>query len=84
MRLFNSRADVDHYQIDVFDADWNSIPFATTRRIIGIDYLQTTYFDIYIRNSDEKHIEYICTTSKIREDLTQTTAISSRICSKIK
>jgi len=84
MRLFNSRADVDYYQIDVFDVNWNSIPFATTNRIMGISYLQTTYFDIYVRDLDEKQVEYICTTSKIKKDTTATTAISSRICSKIK
>lgn len=84
MRLFNRRSDVEYYEISVYDADWELIPFATENRILKIDYLQTTYFDIYIRSLDIGKVKYICTLSKLKKDSSVTTAISSRICSKIK
>ena len=84
MRLFNRRSDVEYYEISVYDADWELIPFATENRILKIDYLQTTYFDIYIRSLDIGKVKYICTLSKLKKDSSVTTVISSRICSKIK
>lgn len=84
MRLFNRRVDVEYYEISVYDGDWELIPFATENRLLKIDYLQTTYFDIYIRSQDIGKVKYICTLSKLKKDSNVTTAISSRICSKIK
>lgn len=84
MRLFNQRSDVEYYEIDVYDAEWNNMPFATERKIIYVKYLNTEYFDVYIRESDKERIEYICSTSKLQKNESVTTAISSRICSRIR
>lgn len=84
MQMFNKRADVEYYEIGVFDEDFNPIPFVTSYRILKITYLETVTFDVYIRKLDVERATYICSQSKLRkEDITRT-AISSRICSKIK
>lgn len=84
MRLFNRREDVQFYELSVHDAEWNPIPFATTDKIIKVDYLSTAVIDIYIRQSDEIKVEYICSTSKLRKEDVESTGISSRICSRVK
>jgi hypothetical protein len=84
MDMFNKRADVEYYEIGVFDEDFNPIPFVTSYSIINIKYLQKTTFDVYIRKTDRERAEYICSRSKIRKEDAVRTAINSRICSKIK
>ena len=84
MQLFNKRADVEYYEIGVFDKDFNPIPFVTSYSILKIEYLGQVTFDIYIRRVDQDRAVYICSRSKLRKDNTARTAISSRICSKIK
>jgi hypothetical protein len=84
MQLFNKRADVEYYEIGVFDKDFNPIPFVTSYSILKIEYLGQVTFDIYIRRVDQDRAVYICSRSKLRKDNTVRTAISSRICSKIK
>jgi hypothetical protein len=84
MEMFNKRKDVEYYEIGVFDADWNPVPFVTSYEIINIRYLGHVTFDIYIRKSDVGRAEYICSKSKLRKDDSVRTAISSKICSRIK
>jgi hypothetical protein len=84
MSLFNKRQDVQHYEIKVFDKDFQSIPFVTSQSVIKLDYLSKTTFDIYIRKADASRATYICSLSKLKKDGNVRTAISSRICSKIK
>lgn len=84
MELFNSRQDVNYYELSVYTADWQSVPFATEDRIISIEYLKRKTIEIYIREIDRDKAVYICSKSKLRPDTTQATVISSRICSKIK
>lgn len=84
MRLFNKRSDVEFYEISVYDFEWNRLPFASESRIIKVGYLKTKFFDVYIRESDMKRAEYICTQSKLKKEDVQSTGISSRICSRIK
>ena len=83
MTLFNKRKDIEYYEISVYDKDWNTVPFASTQKLINVSYLGQKSADIYIREKDFNRIKYICTTSKrILED-TQSTGINSRICSKV-
>jgi len=84
MELFNSRNDVEYYELSVYDSDWNSVPFATEERIVNIEYLKRKTIEIYIREQDRSKAVYICSKSKIRPSNIQATVVSSRICSKIK
>jgi hypothetical protein len=84
MNMFNKRADVEYYEIGVFDKDFNSIPFVSSYNITKIKYLGRVKFDVYIRSSDYNKAYYICSQSKLRKDTSTRTAISSKICSKFK
>jgi hypothetical protein len=84
MELFNKRKEIRFYELGVFDADWNSIAFATESKIIRINYLETKYINVYIKKEDLKRAVYICTESKIKKEDIQATSIASKICSKIK
>ena len=65
MSLFNSREDVSYYQIEVFDLNWNNLPFSTTYKIMRVDYKERRDFDVYIRKSDLDIATYICSTSNL-------------------
>lgn len=84
MSMFNKRADVEYYEIGVFDKDFNPIPFVTSYSVIKIKYLGHVTFDVYIRDADANKATYICSQSKLRKEDLSRTAISSRICSKFK
>lgn len=84
MSLFNKRADVEFYEIGVFDKDFKPVPFVSSYSIVKIRYLGHVTFDIYIRKDDVKRAEYVCSRSKLRKEDTTKTAVSSRICSKFK
>lgn len=84
MELFNSRNDVEYYELSVFDNDWNSIPFAADERIVNLPYLKRKTIEIFIREQDKSKAVYICSKSKLKSSNIQMTVVSSRICSKIK
>jgi len=84
MKLFNRRQDVEYYEINVFTEDWKSVSFATTNRLLKVDYNKNKMFNVYIRFADVKRTKYICTTSKVFKGGNQETLVSSMICSKIK
>ena len=84
MELFNSRKDIMYYQLEVFDEDWNKVPFATYRRLIKVPYLDKINVTVYIRKQDRSRATYICTQSKILQGIEQASVVSSRICSKFK
>ena len=84
MLLFNGRDDINYYEISVLDDDMNPIPFATTDKIINLNYLQRKKVEVYIRNKDIGTARYICSKSKIVSSDVTTPLISSRICSKLK
>lgn len=84
MEMFNKRADVEYYDIGVFDKDFNPIPFVSAYQVIKIKYLGHAKFDIYIRTVDKDRATYVCSRSKLRKDDSVRTAVSSRICSKFK
>lgn len=83
--VFNKRPEVEYYEIGVFDEDWNAQPFVSQYKIYKIPHLSTVSIDIYIRNEDKYKVSYICSKSKLRKaDGTIRTAVSSRICSRVK
>ena len=49
MKMFNKRADVEYYEVGVFDKDFNPVPFVTAYNVFKLEYLSHTTFDIYIR-----------------------------------
>lgn len=83
MSLFNSREEIEWYQIELFDLNWTNIPFASSYRIINIGYKERKSFDVYIRKADMDEAVYLCTTSKVRKSSKSRTLISSRICSRL-
>jgi hypothetical protein len=84
MTLFNKRPDVEYYQFNVFDKDWNKVPFAMQDKTMRIKHLEKKKIDVYIREKDRKEVKYICSKSKLVVGGSSKTSISSRICSKIK
>jgi len=84
MKMFNKRADVEYYEVGVFDKDFNPVPFVTAYNVFKLDYLGHVTFDIYIRARDKNRAVYVCSKSKLRKDSKTKTAIASKICSKFK
>lgn len=84
MKLWNRRKDASYYEIDVYDEEWNPIPFATTEKIMMVSYTQTKTFVIFIKTEHVGHVEFICTTSRLLKKDVQSTGITSRICSRVK
>ena len=82
MKMFNKRADVEYYEVGVFDKDFNPVPFVTAYNVFKLEYLSHTTFDIYIREQDRDRAVYVCSRSKIRKDNNTKAAIASKICSK--
>lgn len=83
MVIFNRRADVNYYQIEVWDADWNKVPFASAEKIIKMNYLERKRLEIYFKDRDASRIKYICTRSKLLKGGGQS-VVASNICSKVK
>lgn len=84
LSIFNRREDAMYYELEVFDDIWQPIPFATKTKIIKVNYLERKYFDIFIRSKDANKLRYICSTSKLKKEDVTSTAIASKICSKVK
>lgn len=82
MTLFNSREDVDYYEIQVLDQEMMEIPFATGERIYNIDHLRRKVIDVYVSSKDLDRAVYICSRSKTVAKRGSYTILSSRICSK--
>ena len=83
LSIFNSREDVEYYEIGVFTKDWKQIPFATEYKVLQVKYQERKNFSIYIREVDVDKAIYICSISKLSKGLENKTSISSKICSKI-
>ena len=80
MKMWNRRNDAQYYEIGVFDKEWNPVPFATSARLLKLDYLEHKSFEIYIRDKDTTRVEYICTTSKQLKSKVLSSGIKSKIC----
>lgn len=85
MELFNKRQEVWFYELDVFDKDWNKVPFASSQgKIVRIEYLETKIVDVYVKTQDVSKVVYICTESRLLKQDVKGTSVSSKICSKVK
>lgn len=84
LTMFNKRPEVEYYEIGVFTEQWEPVKFVSNYQIYKIPYLSTVTFDLYIRKQDVDSVTYICSVSKLRKQTTSQTAISSKICSKVK
>ena len=84
MQIFNSREDVEFYEIGVFNVDWQPINFVSLYKIIKIDYLATVKFDVYLTDADALNAEYLCSRSKLRSDNNNQALLATRICSRFK
>lgn len=85
MELFNTRREVWFYEIDVFDKDWNKLPFASSQgKVVRVEYLETKTIDVYVKSQDVSKVTYICTESRLLKQDAKGTSVSSRICSKVK
>ena len=84
IRLWNSRPDIEYYEIGVFDGDWQPIPFVTAYKILPVKYLQEVKVNIYIKESNIEEARYVCSLSKLRSSNESQTLLVTRICSKFK
>ena len=82
--LFNKRADVEFYEIGVFDDTWGNVPFVSQYRVVHMPYLSHVNIDIYVSLADVSKAKYVCSISKLRENSDKKPLVSSRICSKFK
>ena len=82
MTMFNSRNDVDYFEVGVFDADWKPVPFADTAKIMRVPYGTTKTFEVFVRDEDKNRATFICSLSKLRTDSSARTIVSSKICSR--
>jgi hypothetical protein len=84
MQMFNRRADVEYYEIAVFDKQWKNIPFVSSYRMLKVSYLGHVTFDVFVREQDLPYAEYICSKSVLRRGNDTEPLVSSKICSKVK
>ena len=84
MKMWNRRSDASYYEVNVYDDEWKSVPFATPEKVMKLGYLEHKSFELYVRDADRDRVTYICTTSKQLKQDVQSTGIKSRICSRVK
>lgn len=84
MELFNTRSDIQYYEVQVFDSMWQRVPFATYERTFKVEYLKRRTITVYLRKEDVPNATYICSQSKILLGNKQASLVASRVCSKFK
>ena len=87
MKLYNSRGDVDYYQVQVFDGYFNPIKFAISggqTDVINVPHRKTRSVSIYVPSTESSRVVYICSRSMILKKEESASLLSSRICSKVK
>lgn len=84
MELFNKRSEIEFYELQVFDKDWNKVAFASESKIIKVKYLETKRVEFFVRSEDILKVQYICSESKIIKGSSQQAFVASKICSKVK
>ena len=82
LKMWNARADVEYYKIEVTDAMWNAVPFITDERIFKLGYMERREIEIFLPN--DTPATYICTRSMLEKENASKSIISSKVCSKIK
>lgn len=84
MQLFNTRKNIEYYELQVFDEKWQPLAFATQEKIVNVEYLKSKNINVYIRSKDKNKVMYICSISRQTKEKAKHTVVTSRICSKIK
>jgi len=84
MELWNSRGDISYYTFEVFDDNFEHVPWAAEERNVPVEYLERKKINIYIRRIDLPRVRYICSRSLHVKQNKSASLVSSRICSKIK
>jgi len=87
MKLYNTREDVDYYQIQVFDGYFNPIKFAINggqSDVINVSFRKTKVVSVYVPSSESSRVVYVCSRSMILKEEETASLLSSRICSKVK
>ena len=83
--LWNGRADVLYYRVNVYDKDMKEVEFfSLPAEIVKLEYTKRQKIDVYMSSLNARKAVYICTRSQILKGLKQKTVVSSKICSKIK
>ena len=86
MKFYNSRDDVEYYQVQVTDGKFNPIKFAISggqTDVFHVPHRQRKTVDVYVPSYESTRVVYICTRSMILKKFETTAVISSRICSKV-
>lgn len=84
VNLWNGRADVLYYKLNVYNKDWEKVPFfALPGDVVKVDFTERMKLDVFIGAPEAANAVYVCTRSQILKGLKQKTVISSKICSKI-
>ena len=87
MKLYNARADVDYYQVQVFDGQFNPIKFAVTggeNDVIHVRHKSYKYVEVYVPSYEVSRVVYVCTRTMILKKFETASLVSSRVCSKVK
>ena len=84
LQLFNKRKDVEYYEVEVFDEEFNPIVFATKEKVFTVPTYSKYVINVYIRKKDLDKVTYVCTQSKLLKEDVGSTGITSRICSRLK
>lgn len=84
MHLYNFRQDVEYYQVEAFDEEWNKLKFVTSEHIIPIGYLEQKDVDMYFQQEESDKVVYICSRSRTKKTSETKTIVSSKICSKVR
>ena len=59
MKMFNKRKEIEYYEVGVFDSNFNSVPFATSSKIIKVNYLGHVTFELYVKKEDVDRAIYV-------------------------
>jgi len=82
LKMWNARADVEYYKIEVTDENWNDVPFITNEKVFKLNYLGRRDINIFLPS--DTSARYICTRSMLEKGNAGKSIISSKVCSKIK
>ena len=86
MKFYNSRDDVEYYQVQVTDGQFKPIQFAISggqSDVFHVRHRQYKTIDVYVPSHEASRVVYICTRSMILKKFESTAIVSSRICSKV-
>ena len=86
MKFYNSRNDVEYYQVQVTDGKFNPIKFAISggqTDVFHVPHRQHKTVDVYVPSYEAVRVVYICTRSMILKKFETASLVSSRICSKV-